>query len=202
VESETIEFETSDNVALTGDLAEPALVRATAIVCHPHPQFGGDRFNPVVDALVCALVEVGVAALRFDFRTEFDGGRGERLDAEAALRELRGRFPDVASLATGYSFGAMVVLSLDDDALFGKVLVAPPLGRSSDDVTCGTPTLVLTPAHDQFASPDVTEPVVRTWANAELEVVESADHFLVGRAAAAAERGAAWVDRRLSRADH
>lgn len=196
-----IRFETGDGIVLAGDLLVPAQVRAAAIVCHPHPQFGGNRFNPVVDALFTALADNGVAALRFDFRAAFDDGRGERLDAEAALAELRRRSPDVAHLAVGYSFGAMIALSLDDAELVGKVLVAPPLGHAATSSNGLTPTLVLTPAHDQFAPPDVAEPIVASWTSADFEVVESVDHFLVGRADVVANRAASWINRRLDALD-
>lgn len=201
MESETIEFEASDGMRLVGDLVVPAQPRAAAIICHPHPQFGGNRFNPVVDALFAAIGASDVATLRFDFRTEFDDGRGERLDAEAALAEIGGRVPDVPTFATGYSFGAMIVLALD--GLTGKVLVAPPLGHTASSASqiVSTPCLVLTPAHDQFAPPDVAEPIVRGWANADFEIIESVDHFLTGGASAVADRALGWIERRLKPSD-
>lgn len=197
MESETIEFETADGITLVGDVIVPADARAAAIVCHPHPQYGGNRHNPVVEALYTHLADAGVAALRFDFRASFDDGRGERVDAEAALAEMRRRAAHAATFALGYSFGAMIALGLTDDGLAGKVLVAPPLGHMAGSEPGGTPTLVLTPTHDQFTPPDVAEPIVASWTGSDYEVIPSCDHFLAGRASFVAERAVRWVDERL-----
>ena len=53
---------------------------------------------------------------------------------------------------------------------------------------------MLVAAHDQFAPPDVVAPLVSGWPHTTLEVIESTDHFLVGRAAAIATRVVAWLD--------
>src|SRR3712207_4695272 len=61
------------------------------VVCHPHPQYGGDMHNNVVMALVDGVTRRGVAALRFNFRGvgrsggTYDGGNGEQGDVQAAL---------------------------------------------------------------------------------------------------------------------
>jgi alpha/beta superfamily hydrolase len=60
------------------------------------------------------------------------------------------------------------------------------------------PTLVLTPAHDQFSAPDTVEPILADWrtrstAPIDFEVVEMADHFLAGRTATVAERTERWL---------
>ena len=65
------------------------------VICHPHPQFGGDMYNNVVGALVRAALGVGVAALRFNFRGvgesegAYDDGNGEPDDVRAALDFMR-----------------------------------------------------------------------------------------------------------------
>lgn len=193
MESEAIEFETSDGVRLQGDLRMPDDPLGAAIVCHPHPQHGGNRRNAVVESLFAALPAAGIAALRFDFRPAFGGGQGERLDAEAALLELRRRSPGTPTFATGYSFGAMIALALDDERLSAKVLVAPPLGHMPVAPAAPMPTFVLTPAHDQFTPPEVARPIVDTWPEAEYQTIESVDHFLVGRAVLVAERATEWL---------
>lgn len=193
MESETVEFETSDGVRLHGDLLTPDEPSGAAIVCHPHPQHGGNRFNPVVEALFTALAAADIAALRFDFRPMFDDGRGERLDAEAALSELRLRLPGTPTFATGYSFGAIIASSLGGDYLSANVLVAPPLSQMKVATMPTVPTLVLTPAHDQFTPPEVARPIVDAWPEAEYQTIGSVDHFLVGRASLVAERATEWL---------
>ena len=187
-------FTASDGVDLVGDIAVPDAPAAAAIVCHPHPQYGGDRYNNVVTALFDALSEAGVAAFRFDFRAEFAGGRGERLDAIAALDVLATELPGIPLVALGYSFGALVALTLADDRVTALGLVAPPLVMMHDVDAPRVRTLVLTPAHDQFSSPAVTEPIVAGWGPiAEHRTIESADHSLVGRTATVADQIVRWL---------
>ncbi len=194
---ETLRFTTPDDVELTGDLATPGGGRtrpiAAAIVCHPHPGYGGNRFGNVVTACFEALPARGIATLRFDFRPAFGHGVAERADAAAGLGVLRSRWPETPLVAVGYSFGAMVVLGLDDAALAGEVLIAPPLSRMPAHPGAELPRLVLSPAHDQFTPPDVAAPIVASWDGAVIEEVEMADHFLTGRAAFAAGRVAEWI---------
>ena len=187
-ETQTVQFTTSDDVAVDGDLRVPELPRAAAIICHPHPQYGGNRQNNVVQALFDSLPAAGVAALRFDFRAEYDDGRGEGLDAAAALDHLAATVPGVPLVATGYSFGAMIVLGLDDARLAAKVLAAPPLAAMPVERGMDVATLVLTPAHDQFSAPDATEAIISGWPQTTHETIASADHFLVGRTAHVAAR--------------
>ena len=189
----TVHLRTADGVDIVGYLAVSTEPRAAAIVCHPHPQYGGNRFNNVVAALFAALPAAGIAALRFDFRPRFSGGPGERLDAIAALDELATAVPNVSLAALGYSFGALVVLDLDDDRISALGLVAPPLAMAPPPRAPRVPTLVVTPAHDQFSPPAATEPVVAAWTDCEHRVVEMADHSLVGHTATVAELVTAWL---------
>lgn len=39
-----------------------------ALICHPHPQHGGTQDNKVVTMLARAANELGLAAVRFNFR--------------------------------------------------------------------------------------------------------------------------------------
>ncbi|MGB6717788.1 MAG: hypothetical protein WBE47_12625, partial [Candidatus Acidiferrales bacterium] len=60
--------------------AEPQRV---AVVCHPHPLFGGTMHNKVVFQLAKSLHQEGAPVLRFNFRGaglsegKHDKGRGE-----------------------------------------------------------------------------------------------------------------------------
>lgn len=193
----TIDFETTDGAELIGDLTVPPSPIAAAVVCHPHPQYGGTRHDAVVGAVARALLDASVATLCFDFRHRFDEGIGERLDALAALDAVTEEVPGVPLVAAGYSFGAMIVAMLDDPRPVANVLVAPPLGTMGVPDPPAVPTLVLVPAHDQFAPPSVAEPIVTRWqatgADVELRVVESTDHFLQGRLAAVGEHAASWI---------
>lgn len=190
---ETVSFTTSDGVELHGDLTMTHEPIAAAIVCHPHPQYGGNRFNNVVEALFEALPRAGVSTLRFDFRSEFGGGVAEQDDALAAIDLVANSVPDVPVFAVGYSFGAMIALAVNDNRLAGRALVAPPLGAMDIGPGAACPTLVLTPAHDQFAPPATAEPIVANWSDTTFETIDSVDHFIAGRTTLVAERVAAWI---------
>lgn len=187
----SLTLRTADGQTLAADLAEPeGDPRGGVVVCHPHPLYGGDRFHPVVDAIFRRLPNEGWRTVRFDFRAAHDGGTAERLDVVAALDAVDGTGP---AYVVGYSFGALVALSTQDPRIAGVVAIAPPLGP--DAPAPAVPALVLSPRHDQFCPPERVEPIMRGWPDAAFDVIESADHFLVGAASGVAARVAAWLAR-------
>src|SRR3954468_24549832 len=90
--------------------------RGIAVVCHPHPQFGGTMDNKVVQTLARAFVQLGWRSVRFNFRGiggsggTWGDGRGEGDAALAVLTTFRGRSaePPEPFLLAGFSFGAYV----------------------------------------------------------------------------------------------
>lgn len=83
-----------------------------AVVCHPHPVYGGTLDNKVVQTLARAFVQMGCRAVRFNFRGigesagAWDEGRGEVDDCLAVIdahREL-----GVPLMLAGFSFGGYV----------------------------------------------------------------------------------------------
>ena len=103
-------------VALDRPAATPAGV---AVITHPHPLYGGTRDNKVVQTLARALVELGFACWRPNFRGvgasegRHDEGVGETddllavLDAAHAHPSVGGRAGLPVVLA-GFSFGCYV----------------------------------------------------------------------------------------------
>jgi alpha/beta superfamily hydrolase len=97
------------------DLPEADLFDAphgTAVIAHPHPQFGGAMTNKVVQTIARACVQCGWRALRFNFRGvgasagAYDEGRGEVQDLLAVVAQ---QVPADTPLAiAGFSFGAFV----------------------------------------------------------------------------------------------
>src|SRR5215510_13969268 len=92
--------------------------RSAALVCHPHPLFGGTLHNKVVYQASKALDGLGMPVLRFNFRGaglsegSHDRGRGERDDVWAALDFLAGAFPGASLVLAGFSFGCWVGLAV------------------------------------------------------------------------------------------
>ena len=125
--------------ALEVAFAMPTTVppRGLALICHPHPQFGGTMDNKVVQTLAKSFSELGCATMRFNFRGvgasigSFDEGIGETEDAAAALAWARAQLPASTPLiAAGFSFGCFVQTRLlprsTPDQL---ILIGPAVSR-------------------------------------------------------------------------
>ena len=187
---EPITFPSGD-LTLEGLLHRPSAVPHPAVVvCHPHPLFGGDMHNSVVTAVCHALVEAGIAALRFNFRGvgrsqgRFGDGVGEREDAIAALAYLRHREGvDSAKVGlVGYSFGAAVALVAADDQVAALAAISPPpFGHVIPPPAIHCPALLMTGDRDDVAPPAHVTALARTLsAQCRVEVVPGADHFWWG----------------------
>jgi uncharacterized protein len=141
-----------------------------AVVCHPHPLYGGTMHTHAVHRLAKAVRARGGVALRFNFRGvgrsagRYAGGDGEAEDARAALDWLAAAKPGLTLLSCGFSFGAWVaILAGGADPrvrgllLAGLALRAPDLQRfrESDRLReVAKPLAVVQAEGDEFASPD------------------------------------------------
>ena len=195
---------TSDGLTIELAWSLADVPRAAAVVTHPHPLMGGDMHNPVPAGVARGLSAAGVSVVRLSFRGaggsggEHGGGDPERADVVAALDELSGVVPDVPLVGVGYSFGADVLLAVDDDRLAGVVAVAPPLRVLPIDALRAPrderPTLILSPAHDQFCDPDQAAAAVEGWPSTTVEPGVGCDHFLAGGVQRVVDRLVAFVD--------
>lgn len=199
--ADEISLLTADGQTLAADIAVPPAPRAAAVLCHPHPAYGGDRRNIVVDALFRALTGAGVACVRFDFRRAARAANGEgvaeRADVVAALHRLATQVDEALPLfLVGYSFGADVALAVGDARHAGWVTVAPPFrfsGQPRPGRGDGRPVLVLAPEHDQFAPPSWVARATAGWPAVTVEAVPMADHYLAGATAHVAQAVTDWV---------
>lgn len=159
-----------------------------ALVCHPHPLYGGTLHNKVVHRIASTLHELGGTTLRFNFRGvggsagSFDHGAGELEDARAALAWLRAHLPGTPLTVAGFSFGAWVAarLAASEPAVGRLVLVAPPVAEEDFALmrTAPVPKLVLQGTADVTCPPAALAPEFATWAGPRrLIVVEGANHF-------------------------
>lgn len=195
---------TADGVDIELAWSPAAEPRAAAVVTHPHPLMGGDMHNPVPAGVARGLAGAGVTAVRLSFRGaggsggEHGGGEAERADVAAAVDALVDALPGVPVVGVGYSFGADVLLGTEHPALAGVVAVAPPLrvlpAEAMGALRGGTPTLVLTPAHDQFCSPEQARLVTSSWPMTTVEEVAGSDHFLAGGVQRVVDRVVRFVD--------
>lgn len=136
--------------------------RGAAVVCHPHPLYGGTMHTKAVFRTAQALSEVGFHTLRFNFRGvgtstgSYDGGVGEQDDVRAALDWLEARHPRLPLLLAGFSFGSMVALQVGIEEERVKALLAVGLAVEKWDygflARADKPTLVIQGDEDEFGS--------------------------------------------------
>jgi uncharacterized protein len=182
-----------------------------AIVCHPHPLYGGAMHNKVVYQAAKTLHRFGLPVLRFNFRGvglsegSYDRGRGEADDARAALEFLAAEYPGVALLAAGFSFGAWVGLRAGcGDA---RVAELAGIGLPVNDLDCSylrecaKPMLFLQGAEDEYGAPGRLRSLLATLppdaaAATRLVVIPGADHFFTDRVDRMTGALAEWVAER------
>lgn len=164
-----------------------------AVICHPHPQYGGDMDNNVVRAIERVLLRRSRVCLRFNYRGvgESEGsyghGAGELDDALAALDFLQAQ-PGLADLSVGlagFSFGARTALhaALRRTDLAFLILVAPALGIAVPSLAgLRGPVLLAGGGRDAFVSEQALQALYEKLPDPrQLEIVSHADHFWFGR---------------------
>jgi alpha/beta superfamily hydrolase len=179
-----------------------------AVVCHPHPLYGGTLHNKVVFHTMKALHSFGFPVLRFNFRGaglsqgEYDNGRGEVEDVRTALVWLDREF-HLPLLFAGFSFGAAVGLqaACPDarvQAAIGLGLPVAPIDERSYDFgflqTCSKSKLFVSGARDQFGPQAQLERIVESLPEPKkLVLIARADHFFAGRLREMRETVESWV---------
>jgi uncharacterized protein len=163
---------------------------AYALVCHPHPLFGGTMDNKVVTTVARALNACGIPAVRFNFRGvgasagRYDDGRGETEDAAAVAAWGARRFGARGVVIAGFSFGAYVAMRLAQTLPPSRlIMIAPPVGRFefTPFAAPACPWLIV-----QGDADDVVDPLaVRAWADAQrpparLAMLAGVGHFFHG----------------------
>lgn len=167
-----------------------------ALVCHPHPVYGGTMHNKVVFHAMKALNSFGFPVLRFNFRGfglsdgEHAHGEGEAEDVRAALDWLEREFP-LPLIFAGFSFGAAVGLRVacPDDRVKAVIGLGLPVQPVDDRVynldflqSCAKPKLFVSGSRDQYGPRARIETLVRSLPEPKkLVIVDSADHFFEGR---------------------
>lgn len=192
-----IRFQTEDGLTLEGEVRTPdGEARGVAVICHPHPQFGGSKDHPLLWAIRIELALRGFVVLTFNFRGvmgsegEFGGGVQELADVRAAVGRAREEMDGPTFLA-GWSFGAHVALreAIDDErvaalALVGMPLVdttLPPLPDPDRLRAYRRPVLLLAGDADQHCPEMDLRSLAEMFGNATVEVVPGTDHYFPKR---------------------
>jgi alpha/beta superfamily hydrolase len=180
----------SDGILLEG-LLDRRSEEKGMVITHPHPLYGGDMHNSVVELIKRAATDQGFTTLRFNFRGagrsqgDFDEGVGEQRDLLAALSYLK-EIGVKKTILAGYSFGAWVIAT----CFRGKripservMLIAPPIDflEFGDDLKIPGLALVLCGDRDGFADSRDVKRLAGLWnPEAAVTILPGADHFFSG----------------------
>jgi uncharacterized protein len=168
----------------------PGPVTRFGVVCHPHPLYGGTLDNKVAHTLARAVLELGLPALRFNFRGvgasagRFDEGRGEVDDALAVVAWGRARWPQAAPWLLGFSFGGVVAIRAAVQADAARVVaVAPAVDRfAPGEAIPRCPWLIVQGDADEVVDPQaVLSWAARVTPAPAIAVLAGASHFFHGR---------------------
>lgn len=173
-------------------LKEPTSpVTRAAIVCHPHPLFGGTMHNKVAFRIARAFQDSGFAVLRFNFRGagrsegEHDDGIGEQADLRAAIEFIEEKYPEAEVWLAGFSFGSMVMLraAACDDRIRAFVAAGVPVSRYdfTGVAQCNKPKLFVQGSLDEFGTAEALNMFFAALDEPkELKIIQGADHFFEG----------------------
>ncbi len=186
--------------------------RGVAVICHPHPLFGGALSNKVTYTLASIALKAGFYALRFNFRGvgrsegAFDEGVGETEDTIRLVEWMRERMPQGSPLLlAGFSFGGYVSTRAAERCSPDlQISVAPPFGgRFAYNVTPQRPDcpwLVIHSRDDDVVSYEETARALAQYQPApELVTVDGAGHFFNGRLVDIQTATADFIERHLGR---
>lgn len=169
-----------------------------AVVCHPHPLFGGTMHNKVVYQAAKTIHRFGLPVARFNFRGvgrsggAHDNGRGETGDVTAVIDFVASEYPDAPLLVAGFSFGSWVGLRAGcSDARVRELIgLGLPVGDASMRdfsylANCAKPKLLVTGEFDRFGPPHTLRAVVEQLPaeaqhQTQVKVVRGGDHFFAG----------------------
>lgn len=163
-----------------------------ALVCHPHPLYGGTMHNKVVYRAAKAALLSGLPTLRFNFRGAghsagtHTGGEGEREDVRAAINHLAARFPQLPICLMGFSFGAWVGLAVGaaDPRVTTLVGLGVPVSMESVEFLRDVrkPKLIIQGTRDEFGPAAQVSLLYEALAEPkQIHWVQGADHFFAGK---------------------
>jgi hypothetical protein len=175
-----------------------ALPPLAAVVCHPHPLFGGTMHNKVVYQAAKTIHRFGLPVARFNFRGvgksegTHDNGQGEVDDAVAAFDFLAGKYPGVPLLAAGFSFGSWVGsrAGCADKRVTELICLGLPVsGQDPRDFSylggCAKPKLLISGEFDRFGPPAELRALIEKFPSpiqqqTQLKIIRGGDHFFAG----------------------
>ena len=159
-----------------------------AILCHPHPLYGGNMDDAIVRIVEKALSNQRISTLRFNFRgTGFsegkhDDGNGEVEDLLSIFNWVSDSYKPEKIIIAGYSFGAVIAakstLQIKSDLV---LLVAPPTRAIRPDFFTESAVVAITGSQDDFVNNKDLASLVEKSPNLKVTVIDGADHFFSGK---------------------
>jgi len=170
--------------SLEAILTKTTVSQAAMVLCHPHPQMGGNMDDLVVDQLQRAGLSLGIDCLKFNFRGagESEGHHDGKLEWQDVLTAFSSLPESKPRLIAGYSFGAVMGLKASHEIshLDGLILVAPPLQMLSEVVWPACPVMLISGDQDQWVEPGLLTSISGQQENVEVNVISGANHFFQG----------------------
>jgi alpha/beta superfamily hydrolase len=166
----------ADGVALEARWDRPAGEPHTlAVLCHPHPLYGGTMDAPLVVAVARYLVEYGFAVLRFNFRGvgasegAWSGGAAEVHDVTGAV-----------AAATALRWQAASGSTLPWAGIAPPVRLDPRFALPDPGSLPEARRLFVIGDRDQYTAADDLAGYARR-ARSRVEVLKGSDHFFYFR---------------------
>lgn len=165
--------------------------KATAIICHPHPLYGGTMYNKVVTTLAKAFFNLNLRTIRFNFRGigqssgKHDKGNGETEDTIFLAQWIKTLFPKEDLWLAGFSFGAYVAAKASTQMQVKQLItIAPQVSRFIETklppILC--PWLLVQGEQDDVVSPEaVFEWIETLHPQPRLIRFPNAGHFFHGQ---------------------
>ena len=158
-----------------------------AVMCHPHPLYGGSMSDNVISVLSAAFMSIGIGTCRFNFRGvgASAGQHGKGVGEVDDVLSVSGWLTEERSIKTlflcGYSFGAVVVLNaLPLIEVDKSILVAPPVRLMEAGDPPNHPMLVILGEEDDIVDCHSTRSF---FEGATVNTISQADHFFANASA-------------------
>ncbi|MFW9990123.1 MAG: alpha/beta hydrolase [Candidatus Odinarchaeota archaeon] len=165
----------------------------SVLICHPHPQYGGNMYNNVVSGVFNHLIKHEIACLRFNFRgvgnsTGYhSGGSGELDDVKACIDFLLNMKSHERIMICGYSYGAAIGCSAINysEKIIGYVSISFPwdfMGTQYKELSQSSkPKLFIQGNQDNVAVYERFQENFDYYLDPKTnKIIDGADHFYIG----------------------
>jgi alpha/beta superfamily hydrolase len=164
--------------------------RGAAVLCHPHPQYGGNMHDAVLAVADQVLQDLGYTTVKFNFRGTgasdgaFDNGAGEADDVAAVWEWMQKEIKPAQAVLVGYSFGAaMAWKARANTSPATLVMIAPPVGMMSfGEQASSIGVDIFYGTRDDFIDADALKRLTAGSDQIVAHEIAGSDHFFMGAA--------------------